>query len=195
MDNETKAIFGAWIATIGTIMSAVGSTPSNRLSEEIRSALNLWGNVLQGTGNGLMADAEEGVSINKIGNEIQAIGNSTVIAGMVIDFKEKTKQRLTITGNWMQALGGAAAFGEGLDGHSDNKAKVLGLLGNLLQTIGNSLQALGGISELNENSEKSNEQDSEALDFSGSWIQAVGSVLSLLAVVMEADFNETEMNM
>ena len=184
MDNQTKAIFGAWIAAIGTIMSAVGSTPSNRLSEEKRNALNLWGNVLQGTGNALMADAEEGVSINKIGNEIQAIGNSTVITGIVIDFKEETKLRLNITGNWMQALGGAAAFGDGLTGYK-NKGEALEINGNLLQAIGNSLQALSGTAELKESDKNRNENDSTSLNVIGSWIQAVGSVLSLLGVIAE----------
>jgi hypothetical protein len=62
----------------------------------------LWGNVLQGTGNALSADAEAEISLEKIGNQIQSIGNSSAIAGMMIDFNEETQQKLIITGNWLQ---------------------------------------------------------------------------------------------
>lgn len=179
MDNQIKAVYGAWTAAIGTILSAIGSTPFDKISEETKKALNLWGNVMQAAGNALLADSEEGFSIDKFGNEIQSVGNSTVIAGLIMPYKEETKQKLNITGNWFQALGGAAAFGDRID-HCSSREEVFDLLGNLLQAIGNSMQALSGAFELKDIGE-----NNESLDVSGSWIQAIGSVLSLIGVLAE----------
>lgn len=200
MENQLKALNGAWTVAIGTVMAAVGGTPSKKLSDELHNALNLWGNVLQASGNALLADAEKEISINKIGNEIQSVGNSIVVAGLVIDFKKETKQKLDITGNWFQALGGAAAFGEGL-GECNNEAEILNLIGNLLQSIGNSLQAIGGTMKLKEKNEESKEknkgekkenENSPSLDVTGGWIQAIGSVLSLLGEIKAANFQESK---
>lgn len=106
MDSQFKETFGSWTQAIGTVISAVAGTPSNVLGEEFREKLDLIGNELQATGNAILADAEETWSLNKFGNVIQAIGNSTVILGLVIDFDEVTKQELIIKGNLIQALGG-----------------------------------------------------------------------------------------
>lgn len=93
MDNELKATFGSWVQAIGTTLSAIGATPSKNISDTLLGDLNLWGNVLQATGNSLVADSEKNFTLEKIGNEIQAIGNSTVIVGILINFSEKTKKR------------------------------------------------------------------------------------------------------
>lgn len=189
MDNQTKSLFGAWIQAIGTVIAAIGSTPSINVSEQFREDLNLWGNVLQAAGNALQADAEEELSLVRIGNEIQAIGNSAVAAGIVINFEQETEQRLIITGNWLQALGGTTSLGELLE-ESHSLTLSFNIVGNILQVIGNSLQAISGRIELagNHQSIKYPEGliDSQTLDVSGSWLQAVGSVLSLLGVIRES---------
>lgn len=41
MDNQLKEIFGAWLAAIGTVTSAVGSTPSLFIKKDLRNDLNL----------------------------------------------------------------------------------------------------------------------------------------------------------
>lgn len=188
MDNQTKEILGAWIQAIGTVTSAIGSTPSKVLSTDFLNALDLWGNVLQASGNALQADAEEEITFGKIGNEIQSIGNSTVVAGILLNVEEETKQRLVITGNWLQALGGVTALGDDLQG-SSSPGQLYNFNGNLLQSIGNSLQALSGVYELKKVDQiytYSNElKDSQSLKVSGSWIQAVGSVLSLIGTLKE----------
>ncbi|MGX6443319.1 DUF6944 family repetitive protein [Neobacillus sp. K501] len=196
MDNQLKELFGAWIQAIGTVIAAVGSTPSKRLSSEFREHLSLWGNELQAAGNALIADAIGTFSLEKLGNEIQAIGNVTVIAGIVIDFQEETKQRLEITGNWLQALGGGTALPDDLV-DEPSTIRTLNIAGNVLQIIGNSLQAISGTDELKSKlKEKYNgyQQSNEAnesehgysLDFYGSWIQAVGSVISAIAQTKES---------
>lgn len=99
MDNQLKEIFGAWLAAIGTVTSAVGSTPSLVIKKDLRNDLNLWGNVLQGVGNAVAADGQGELSLETIGNELQSVGNITVIAGLVIDFEDEVQQRLIIDGN------------------------------------------------------------------------------------------------
>ncbi|WP_077622384.1 DUF6944 family repetitive protein [Sediminibacillus massiliensis] len=57
MGNQQKAVLGAWIQAIGTVIAAIGSTPTTHLPQKLLQDLNLIGNVLQGTGNALMADS------------------------------------------------------------------------------------------------------------------------------------------
>lgn len=208
MENQFKEIFGAWVAAIGTITSAIGSTPFDFISSNVRKDLNVYGNVLQAAGNALEADGQGEVSLEKIGNEIQSIGNVTVISGLIIDFKEETQIKLVIAGNWTQALGGLTALADEFKDTSD-KDESLNIIGNLLQSIGNSLQAIGGIEELksirNEdqsnkegnandvekdtdvqvNHETNENEEGKLIDIIGSWVQAVGSVISLIGQIRE----------
>lgn len=186
VNNQLKEIIGSWIQAIGTVISAIGNTPSSVIKSEFLYNLDLWGNVLQATGNALVADSQETISLEKIGNKVQAIGNTTVIAGMVITFKEETKQLLIIKGNWLQAVGGGIALSDELE-HRETPEQTFNIIGNLLQVIGNSLQAIGGIYELENNNEKKDENsiDGQSLQVNGSWIQAVGSVISAIGQTKE----------
>ena len=198
MDNQLKQLIGSWIQAIGTVTSAVGSTHALINREDHRRDLNLWGNVLQGTGNALVADGIGRFSLDKVGNQTQAVGNTTVVAGILMPFEEETKQRLNINGNWLQALGGGVSAADAVDDEA-SLVTALNIIGNILQVIGNSLQAIAGTNELkgtkeqgrnsmaNEQSyqyplsEKPTQNDSEELDMIGSWIQAVGSILTAIA--------------
>lgn len=93
MDDPIKEIVGAWFVAVGTIIAAVGSTPFKKLNDELRRDLNVWGNVLQATGNGLEADGQGEISLEKIGNEIQSIGNVTVLTGLIIEFEDNTQKK------------------------------------------------------------------------------------------------------
>jgi hypothetical protein len=197
MESQLKVLFGAWIQAIGTVMA----TPS--LNEDIQESLNLWGNALQGTGNALLADAEVGFSLGKLGNQVQAIGNTTVIGGLLLPVKEEAKQKLDINGNPLQAIGGGIALPEDLMGST---IRTLTIAGNVLQITGNSLQAKGGMEDLKSNTEKedrykgykeSNQSEtithSQSLAINGSWIQAVGSVLSAIGQTKESlEVNQEE---
>lgn len=194
MDNQLKVIFGSWIQAIGTVISAIGSTPSIVNNKEIQFNLNLWGNTLQATGNSVLADVQETINFEKIGNEIQAIGNSTIIAAMIIRFSEETEQGLTTKGNLIQALGGGVALGDDL-GQKVSPVETLSIIGNILQIIGNSLQAIGGVFKLEKNndSNETNNSDGESLEVIGGWIQAVGAILSAIGqtkeTIVEKDTN------
>lgn len=183
MDNEQKELFGAWVQAFGTTLAAVGSTPLTQFSESQLSSFNLWGNVLQGTGNALMADSEEEYTLNKIGNQIQALGNVTVVAGIVLDLDKITAQNLDIKGNLMQALGGSAALSE-LIGEEPSNEVFYAFYGNILQIIGNSMQAIGGILDLKG-------RNGDNINFAGSWIQAAGSVIQAIGISKQ-QLDETE---
>ncbi|MFI8575978.1 DUF6944 family repetitive protein [Rossellomorea aquimaris] len=178
MSNEQKATLGAWIAAIGTVIAAIGSTPIKSIPEDTLNSFNLVGNELQATGNALEADAIDDFTLTKAGNEIQAIGNVTVIAGILIKFNDITKQELNIKGNLLQALGGGAALADSFD-EEHTLEELYSIYGNLLQVIGNSLQAIAGILELNE-------RDSGNINVTGSWIQAIGAVISALVQTKES---------
>ena len=189
MDDQFKEIFGAVITAIGTILSAVSSIPtqSTRITE-LYKGLDIVGNTLQGTGNAIQADAQKNPSLEKLGNEIQAIGNSTVVAGLILDVIEETEEKLVITGNLLQALGGGVALG---DEFEDPYApgQIYNIYGNLLQSMGNSLQAIGGSINLREKEGADSDSDSDSpgdvIIFTGSWIQAVGSVISVFGTLPE----------
>ncbi|AZV40895.1 DUF6944 family repetitive protein [Peribacillus asahii] len=203
-NNQFKEVFGAAVVAIGTILSAIGNTPLKFLNDDFRENLDLYGNTLQATGNALQADGAGGVSLGAVGSEIQAMGNSTVIMGLLIDFENETEEKLIITGNWMQALGGLVSFADEIEGDT-SAGQVYNIIGNLLQSIGNSLQAIGGIYDLEKNNEKdeknfesyssyltfeknnSEDKNGESLTVSGSWIQATGSVLSLIGQIKECE--------
>ncbi|WP_379969084.1 DUF6944 family repetitive protein [Ectobacillus sp. sgz5001026] len=175
MNNQTKEIIGSGIQALGTVTAAVGSTPIFFIKKEELHNLNIYGNVLQATGNGLQADAKELLSLGQLGNQIQAAGNSTVVAGLVIDFEKVTELKLHITGNWLQALGGVVEVADAIENDVGLIQSFI-IIGNGLQAIGNSLQAIGAIYEL----ETKDDKTGVSLIVKGSWIQAVGSIIAFL---------------
>ena len=181
MDNHSKEIYGSIVQALGTIVAAIGSTPSVVLKEEDLQTLNLWGNVLQAVGNALEADGQGKVSLEKIGNEIQSIGNATVTTGLVINFNTETIQKLIINGNWLQALGGLVNVADEFEDET-MAGQAYNIIGNLLQAIGNSMQAFSGVYQLNT---MDNPFSVQTLDVVGSWIQAMGSIISVIGQVLE----------
>ena len=176
MDNQLKEIVGATLAAIGTIISAVSTIPAkSEKMEKLFDGLDIVGNSLQGTGNALQADGQ---------SEIQAIGNSTVIAGLTLDLEDENEEKLVIAGNWLQALGGAAALGDEFEDPTA-AGQIFNINGNLLQSIGNSLQAYGGTINLKEKELGESGDSANNIIAVGSWIQAVGSVLSVIGQIQE----------
>ena len=142
MNGQLKALFGSWEQAIGTLLSAISSTPTSHLNQTVEKNLDLLGNVMQATGNALIADSTKQISLNKIGNQIQAIGNSTVIVGLIIQFnKTTTNTKLDIQGNLLQAIGSGMSLPDLLNENNGSSKDGYLLLASLLQFIGNALQA------------------------------------------------------
>ncbi|ANB56752.1 hypothetical protein GFC29_533 [Anoxybacillus sp. B7M1] len=181
MNKQWKEIVGYSLSAIGTIQAAIGNTPQFHLNKNLGYQLRLVGNVLQALGSALSADGQGTASFEKMGNEIQATGNSTVITGMLVGdaWGEKIEQKLMITGLWMQALGSFVGLSDEFFDRTED-GRLENISGSLLQGIGNSLQAISGIQSLNENN-----SESDLIGVAGSWIQATGSVLSLIGQIQE----------
>ncbi|MDE1367520.1 DUF6944 family repetitive protein [Bacillus licheniformis] len=179
MDNKSKKILGTFISMIGTIQAAVGGTPQFPLDEEQRYQFEIIGNTLQAVGSSLSAEGQGSNFMGAVGEQIQAIGNSTVLVGLLI-YKRKNsdiEERVVISGNWLQALGSFV----GLDYTGNENISVLeSNLGGILQGIGNSLQAIGGIETL-----RPNLIPFKGVGNLGSWIQATGSVISFLVEISD----------
>ncbi|MCF6139037.1 DUF6944 family repetitive protein [Pseudalkalibacillus berkeleyi] len=168
--QQVIEITGSWTQAVGTILAAIGSTPSFNLPKQVDKNLRIVGNALQALGNAIQAAGSPTITLETTGNKIQVVGNLTVIYGIVADIPNVKKQEFEIAGNWLQALGALLAVFEQL---SDIRKEFINILGNVLQSWGNSLQAIGGIIGL-----EGNDQLSTALDVNGSWIQALGSVFT-----------------
>ncbi|WP_226682368.1 DUF6944 family repetitive protein [Sutcliffiella horikoshii] len=180
MGERSKQLVGSWTQAIGTVVAAIGSTPSIPIHENGRKGLGLVGNVLQATGNGLEADAQTSLTYGKLGNIIQATGNVTVSAGLAIDFPGDTGERLVISGDLIQALGAITALG--------SASRSYMVFGNSLQATGNSLQAIGGVRELKQEERNVlglSQVSNEVLIALGSWIQALGTILLAIGLTLE----------
>ncbi|WP_110927134.1 DUF6944 family repetitive protein [Bacillus massiliglaciei] len=181
MGSHFKEIFGSVLSAIGTIESAIGSTPFKGIGKKASFHLRLQGNVLQATGNALSVDGQGNIlSLEYIGDVTQAVGNSTVIIGLLIKFEDHVDQRLIVTGNWLQALGSFVGLTDEFEDNTPS-GRSFNIIGGLLQGIGNSMQALGGMYQL----EDEQDADAQFMGVLGSWIQAVGSVLSLIGQIKE----------
>lgn len=175
MDRNALDCFAAWEQALGTVIAALAATPPLNLNETKKKNLSLIGNVLQGTANGVEADLDQDKPLISYGEKIQAFGNSTVVASILLPLDEKTESNLNIAGNLLQALGSVMAIPHYLYIQQKKLTDVLNLYGIFLQTIGNSLQALS------ENLKS--EEKSEWTNFAGSWIQALGAILQAIAVM------------
>ncbi|GGB42090.1 hypothetical protein GCM10011409_19560 [Lentibacillus populi] len=107
-----------------------------------------------------------------------------------------TEQKLIISGNLIQALGGLVSLADELNDPTAS-GQIYNIIGNLLQSIGNSLQAIAGMYEL-ENKHVDHkgykiDENIETLEISGSWIQATGSVMTLIGQIKEED-NEIDVS-
>lgn len=182
MNNHWKEIIGYSLSTIGTIQAAVGSTPQFNLPQSQSYQWRMIGNVLQALGSALAADGQGGPSLEKLGDNVQAVGNSTVLTGMLLYGASdiELEQKLVISGNWMQALGSFTGLADEFF-DSTEKGRAENIIGNLLQGIGNAMQAVSGVQALDGN----NSLEQAQLGVAGSWIQTAGSILSLIGESLE----------
>src|SRR5699024_10901243 len=112
-------------------------------SETSAAYQDLYGNILQGTGNALLADTEKYASLGEIGNKIQTIGNLMIVIGFLISVDEENKLELNIKGNLIQAVGGSLSIAEVLN----KDHATYDLYGNMLQVVGNTMQSMSGIKD------------------------------------------------
>lgn len=160
------AIAGNWIVAIGTIISAIGSTPSTIFTQQTRNDFHIIGHILEAGGIAIVSETEDSL-LYTVGDQLQAIGNVTVAAGLLSE-NEQTAQLLEKQGNLIQVVG------LGLVIQTDGKLTLLQTLyntGNIIQLIGTAIEAIAS-------AETKEGEDMMAI---GAWIKAGGAILTALA--------------
>ena len=169
--NETNgaditAIAGNWIEAVGTILTAIGSTPSTFFTEQTLTDFNLIGNILEAGGSAIAAESEDAL-LDRVGDQIQAIGNLTVVAG-ILSNNEQAGQLLENQGNLLQIVG------VGITINTQGKLTLLQTIantGNIIQLIGNVMQVFAD----------TDTREGVITNAVGAWTQAVGAVITALA--------------
>ena len=160
------ALIGNWIVAIGTVVSAIGSTPSTIFTQQTRNDFRLIGPTLEAVGIALVAQTEDTL-LYTVGDQIQAIGNLNVIAG-VLSRNEQIEVLLEKQGDLVQLVG------LGLVIKTEGPLTLLETLyntGNIIQLIGTAIEAIAS-------AETKEGEDMMAI---GAWIKAGGAILTALA--------------
>lgn len=165
-ESNIATIAGNWIEAVGTIVSAIGSTPSTVFTEQTLNDLNIIGNILEAGGSAIVAEAE-GTLLDRVGGQISAIGNLAVVAGILSE-NEQSGQLLEQQGNLLQVVG------VGITINTEGKLTLLQTIAN----TGNIIQLIGNVIEVFADSDTS---EGEVMNAVGAWIQAVGAVITALA--------------
>ncbi|MGR9050860.1 DUF6944 family repetitive protein [Halobacillus faecis] len=173
--KNDQTLIGSWIVAAGTVASAVNASINANTGDD-REGLDLIGNTLQATGNGVVANDSDSI-LSASGNIIQATGNSTIIYSILGDLNRRTDLNLVIKGNLLQALGGVIGFSETYEA-DPSLTNMYKLNGELLQAVGNSIQAIAAGRELKE-------MDASHFAALGSWIQAIGAIIVALAITKQ----------
>lgn len=164
--STINVIAGNWIEAVGTIVAAIGSTPSTIFSEQTLTDFNLIGNILEAGGIAIAANNEDSL-LTQVGDELQAIGNIVVVAGILTN-NEQLGQLLETQGDLLQIIGG------GITINTQGKLTLLETIantGNIIQLIGNVIQVFAN----------TDTQEGVILNAVGAWTQAVGAVTTALA--------------
>ena len=160
------ALIGNWIVAIGTVVSAIGGTPSTIFTKQTPDDFRLIGPTLEAVGIALVAETEDTI-LYTVGDQIQAIGNLNVIAG-VLSRNEQIEPLLEKQGDSAQLVGLGLVI------------KTAGPL-TLLQTLYNTglmIQLIGTAIEVYAIRGTVVAEDIKAL---GAWIKAGGAILTALA--------------
>ena len=164
--TSRKALIGNWIVAIGTVISAIGGTPSTIFTRQTRNDFRLIGPTLEAVGIALVAEAEDTL-LYTLGDQIQAVGNLNVIAG-VLSRNEQIEALLEKQGDSAQLVGLGLVI------------KTAGPL-TLLETLYNTgllIQLIGTAIEVYAVRGMIVNEDIKAL---GAWIKAGGAILTALA--------------
>lgn len=166
-NSNTKAVVGNWIGAVGTIISAISSTPSTVFTEQTLEDFNLIGNTLQAVGSAIVAETEDTI-INEVGGQIAAVGNLTAIAG-ILSKNEQLNQQLEKQGELLQLIG----VGITVDTQGNlTPLETIANTGVIIQVIGIAIGVLAA----------SETSEGKVIGALGAWIEAVGAVITALAI-------------
>jgi len=162
-----KSLLGYWLDAIGQTMSAIANTPLVIKEKALSSQLDLWGNVLQGTGTALISEGEEEFSLERVGNQLESLGNVVTIASFLSPFSDEVKMKLDKQGDIIETLGVSIALPDELQ-EEITLELFFDIYGHFLQVI------------------EIKEVDEDFIDMIAEWSQAIASIHSLMNA-MQAD--------
>lgn len=165
-ESNISTVAGNWIEAIGTIISAIGSTPSTVFTQQTLTDFNIIGNILEAGGSAIVAETEDAM-LDRAGGQISAIGNLAVVAG-ILSKNEQSGQLLQQQGNLLQVVG------VGITINTEGKLTLLQTIAN----TGNIIQLIGNVIEVFADSDTN---EGEVMTAVGAWIQALGAVITALA--------------
>ncbi len=159
---------GAVISAVGTILSAIATTPIKSIPDDIQEDFEFIGNILEALGTAI-ASEEDATALVKTGEVLEIIGNIEVAASILTN-NEELENVLNKQGDLLQVVGGAVSlpYGEQLSGN-----EVISTIGSIIEVIGNAIQVL-----VDDKTEQG-----VIWNAVGGWIQAVGAVI--VAVTIE----------
>ena len=165
-DLNRTGIIGNWIVAIGSIVSAIGTTPSTIFTKQTLNDFHIIGHILEGSGIALASESEDTL-LYTVGDQLQAIGNITVVAGL-LSANEQTNRLLERQGNLLQVVG----LGLVIDTNGNlTLLQTLYNTGIIIQLIGTTI-----ITVANEET-----KEGEEMIAIGSWIKVVGAIITALA--------------
>lgn len=165
-DNRTKALLGYWLDAIGQTLSAVANTPTLIKSESSATNLDLWGNVLQGTGTALVADNDTPYSLDKLGNQLESLGNLVTITGIIAPVNDEIKVALEQKGDIIETLGVTVPLPEELQ-EGFTIETFFDIYGHFLQII------------------EFKNVDEELVNMIAEWSQAIAATLVLIDAIQD----------
>ncbi|EZH66087.1 hypothetical protein DH09_14800 [Bacillaceae bacterium JMAK1] len=179
-------VFAAWMIVTGTVFEAVSVTPKFPITDEQRESLETVGVALQAAGDTIIYELIEEYNLEKLGTGLFAIGNLTILQGLLRDIDDEQMTRFDMQGNAIQALGGSIILPDLLP-LEKSKAEILEFYGLTIEVIGNVLHVFAGAKNL-----RGEDGDGDTLDLLGAWAQVVGSTMG--AVGLEISLVEDEMS-
>ena len=165
-ESSITSVAGNWIAAVGTIISAIGSTPSTFFSQQTLTDFNIIGNILQAGGSAIVVETEDAV-LDVVGGQLSAIGNLVVVAGILSE-NEQSGQLLQKQGTLLQVVG------VGITINTEGELTLLQTIAN----TGNIIQLIGNVIEVFADTDT---REGEVMNAVGAWIQALGAVITALA--------------
>ncbi|GAK08581.1 hypothetical protein [Geomicrobium sp. JCM 19038] len=179
-------VFAAWMIVTGTVFEAASVTPKFPLTDEQRESLETVGVALQAAGDTIIYELIEEYNLEKLGTGLFAIGNLTILQGLLRDIDDEQMTRFDMQGNAIQALGGSIILPDLLP-LEKSKAEILEFYGLTIEVIGNVLHVFAGAKNL-----RGEDGDGDTLDLFGAWAQVLGSTMG--AVGLEISLAEEDMS-
>lgn len=174
LTDDERLLTGAWLAAIGTIVSAIGEVRALAGLNNINSKLVAIGEGLQAVGALLSGTVEADDPLSFAGDWIDGAGAAAASVGAYMQYLDpengENAVRLEVIGDLFQSIGASiSAYADHLAG--DEQFAIA----NAIDGFGAGLEAIGGVYKLNDR-----EEEGQPIITIGAIIQAIGANLNAI---------------